>query len=306
MTALSESAPDREPASSGWAGPLAQDGPRVFTIPPGAPFLTALARGVYGALPAGADPAALADAQILLPTRRAARALARAFLASGPPGAPAAIAPRIRPIGDVDEDDLDWTTGLGSGDDPTLPAALEPARRRLLLAQLVSRWGERKGEAFAPGGALALADELARLLDSLYTEEIDADALQTLAPSDHAQHWEQSLEFLRIITAELPAILEADGCMDPAARRIAAIDRLATAWAGAPPAGPVIAAGSTGSAPAVARLMGVIARAPAGCVVLPGLDLEMDAAGWAAIDDPHPQMGLKRLLAALDVPREAV
>ena len=42
------------------------------------------------------------------------------------------------------------------------------------------------------------------------------------------------------------------------------------------PAGPVIAAGSTGTVPATARLLEVIASLPNGAVVLPGLDLSLD------------------------------
>lgn len=50
---------------------------RLFTIAPGLAFLPALARGTLARLGTGE---ALAAATILLPTRRAARALQAAFL----------------------------------------------------------------------------------------------------------------------------------------------------------------------------------------------------------------------------------
>ena len=44
--------------------------PRVFTLPPAAPFLTELARGLTEAFP---DPEALSRVTVLIPTRRAGR-----------------------------------------------------------------------------------------------------------------------------------------------------------------------------------------------------------------------------------------
>lgn len=74
--------------------------PKVFTIPAGAPFLDVLADALFagrlGTLPAPRDdPLALADVTILLPTRRAVRAL-RDLLVERL-GNDAAILPVIRP-----------------------------------------------------------------------------------------------------------------------------------------------------------------------------------------------------------------
>ncbi|MBM3566657.1 MAG: hypothetical protein FJX42_11170, partial [Alphaproteobacteria bacterium] len=74
----------------------------VFTIPAGAPFADALAAGILNRV--GGDPLALADARILVPTRRAARALSEAFLRCGA-GRPM-ILPAMTPLGDADEDEL--------------------------------------------------------------------------------------------------------------------------------------------------------------------------------------------------------
>ena len=50
----------------------------IFTIPPGASFVDALARGLLRR--ADGDPLVLARGTVLLPTRRACRALQEAFL----------------------------------------------------------------------------------------------------------------------------------------------------------------------------------------------------------------------------------
>jgi ATP-dependent helicase/nuclease subunit B len=103
-----------------------------------------------------------------------------------------------------------------------------------------------------------------------------------------------------------PPILDAMGRADPMARRVALMRRQAEAWAAHPPVDPVIAAGSTGSHPATARLLAAIAAMPSGAVVLPGLDRDLDAESWEALAPSHPQSGLKQLLAVIGCDRDAV
>ena len=90
---------------------------RLFTIPADVAFLPALTQAILsGNLPAVASPPRIEDLPrwtILLPTRRAVRSLGRSFLAAA--GRAAMLLPRIRPIGDVDEDLLgpDMPGGVG-------------------------------------------------------------------------------------------------------------------------------------------------------------------------------------------------
>ena len=79
-------------------------GPRLYTIPPDAPFLDTLASAVLsGDLPADCaapDRLALTRWTILLPTRRAVRAMRDSFLRiSGDPGAASSAHPRHRRCG---------------------------------------------------------------------------------------------------------------------------------------------------------------------------------------------------------------
>ena len=267
--------------------------PRIFSIAPQRSFLDELAKATIAATGDG-DPLAMPDVEIFLPTRRAVRELSECFLTLAGAGG-AVMLPRIRAIGDVDEDEASIVTGAAA-DELDLPPAVSEIERRVTLARFVVA----KQEAASSGGrwasALAAADEIASLLDSFYTEEIDPSVLSTIAPDNLADHWAQSLKFLTIVTDAWPSYLRETSRMDPAARRVRLINRLADAYRRTPPDHPVVIAGTTGSTPAVARLIDVIASLPRGCVILPGVDLAMDEATWRAVDDPHPQSGLKHLL----------
>lgn len=258
----------------------------VFTIPAGESFVDALARQLLAET--AADPLALADFLILLPTRRACRALQEGFLRASQ-GRPLLL-PRLQPLGDADEEIDDLADGLD------LPPIIPNLRRHLLLTRLVLAQG---AGGMTPEQAARLADELGRLLDQVQTEELSFRQLDQLVPAELAGHWQITLDFLRILTEHWPAILAQQGWSDGAARQVAALSRQAEQWAAAPPDFPIIAAGSTGSLPATARLLATIARLPQGRLVLPGLDRRLTAAEQREIDHTHPQYSLLKLVQSL-------
>src|SRR3954452_5330933 len=188
-------------------------GPNVYTIAPDRPFLDTLARGLVAL--AGDDPLLLPRMTVLLPTRRAARSLREAFLrltADGDDPAPLLL-PRLRPIGDLDDDTGIGDIGLAGADDATLaiPPAIPDVRRRLLLTRLVLGWSAAKDEtAMLPGQAAALAAALARLLDMAASEEADFSRLRDLAPAEYAEHWQLVLDFLEMLPNLWPPILAAE------------------------------------------------------------------------------------------------
>jgi ATP-dependent helicase/nuclease subunit B len=239
---------------------------------------------------------------VLLPTRRAVRALREAFLRQS--GGRALLLPQLRPIGDLDADalGLDPPDGASEAAGDSIPPAIPELRRRLLLTRLVLAWGERRGETpLLPGQAAMLARELARFLDEVTSERGDLAGLQALVPEDYAEHWQLVLRFLAIVTEHWPTILAAEGALDPAARRNAVLEAEAEAWRRDPPARRIVAAGIDGALPAAADLLAVIARLPRGAVLLHGLDPAIDAECWAAIEaDPtHPQHVAAQLLQRL-------
>src|SRR5438045_1163013 len=109
----------------------------LFHIPPRHAFVDALAHGLIDAY--GGDRLGFADALVLLPNRRAARALRDAFLRATD-GRPLLL-PRIRPIGDIDDDELSAAAEPALGEDATriddVPPAVAMERREALLARLV-------------------------------------------------------------------------------------------------------------------------------------------------------------------------
>ncbi len=286
---------------------LATPGPSVFTIPSHVPFVDALAAGVASSHASADDPLALARVLILLPTRRACRALQDAFLRHS--GGRALLLPRMVPIGDVDEDALQFDSlALQPADTwREIPPAIGDMRRRLLLARLVQESADQTGDGQLPiDQAVQLAGELSNLLDQVQTERLGFERLAGLVPEDYAVHWQLTLQFLEVLTGAWPQRLAAEGVIDAAERRNLLLAARAANWQRNPPPTPVIAAGSTGSIPATADLLAVVARLPAGAVILPGLDRDLDGAVWDLVEPSHPQFGLRQLLAHLGVSREEV
>lgn len=280
---------------------LAAPQPRWFNIEAGRPFLEDLARGLAEALAPG-GPQVLAAATVLTPTRRAGRDLADAFLTVSAGGA--VLLPQMRALGDLDEGEPPFEPGELALD---LAPAISSARRRYELARLAADHESALGRPLDAAGALDLADALAGFLDSVQIEEAEPLALIAgLVPEDLARHWQVSARFLELALAEWPRRLAAMGMMDVGERRVALLRALAARWRDAPPDHGVIAAGSTGSAPAVADLLAVIAALPLGCVVLPGLDLSLADSAWDEVGEQHPQGGLKRLLGRAGVGRGQV
>ncbi len=280
----------------------------IRSIPSDLSFVDALAGGLMAEI--GADHLALSEMLILLPNRRGCRALQEAFLRlAGERGGEnaALLLPRLLPIGDLDEEEIDLREAA-LGDTLGLAPALAPLRRQMLLARLIQQKSTAEGGmAFAQ--ALPLAQELARLFDQIETEGLDfANFDHLVEDADLARHWQTTRSFLAIVAEHWPAILAAEGAIDPARRRNLLLRRQAELWRKDPPAHPVIVAGSTGSIPASAELMQAVAGLKRGLIVLPGLDRAAAAEVWTAIaEDPsHPQFGLAALLAKLGVAREDV
>src|SRR5580704_11613043 len=302
---------------------------RVFSVPVSAPFLrTVIAALVDGRLVEGfvarAHPEMLARATLYLPTRRAGRLAREIFLDELKTDA--VVLPRIVALGYIDEDELAFaeeSDQYGGSAPLDIPPKLGELKRRLTLARLVSAWA--KGPVLAPlvvGGpasTLALAGDLARLMDDMTTRGVGWEALDGIVPDQLDQYWQHSFQFLQIARQAWPAHLEEIGRIEPAARRDLLIEAEARRLT-AHHDGPVIAAGSTGSMPATARFLHAIAALPQGAVVLPGLDTDLDEEAWQLIGgiqdaqgkfttppaSNHPQFAMHALLRRLGIMRNDV
>jgi ATP-dependent helicase/nuclease subunit B len=266
----------------------------LWSIPAGLPFLDALAARW---LSRHAD-APLAEGLILLPTRRAARALTEAFLRATD-GRPLLL-PRIAAIGAPDEAAL----ALG-GAALTLPPAMPQTERVAALSRLILALERASGHA--AGGLDAtwrLARELAALMDEAERAEVPlAAALRATVPEELAAHWQKTLTFLAIATEQWPAVLAEQGLMDPVGRQVRLLHAQAERWEAAPPAYPVWMAGITAGRPAVAHMARVVAGLPQGAVILQGLDRGMAEEVWTSLQHGHPQAGMQRLLGSLGARR---
>jgi ATP-dependent helicase/nuclease subunit B len=163
---------------------------RVFSVPVSVPFLrTVIAALVDGRLVPGfearADPARLAAATLYLPTRRAMRVAREVFLDEL--NADAAILPRIVALGDIDEDELAFaeeSEPLGGVAPLDIPPKLGELERKLTLARLVAAWARSPVTSplvvGGPASTLALAGDLARLMDDMVTRGVAWDALDGL------------------------------------------------------------------------------------------------------------------------------
>ncbi|MDX9689936.1 MAG: double-strand break repair protein AddB [Proteobacteria bacterium] len=258
----------------------------IFTIPPDRCFVTTLAQGLWEQTEG--DPLALSQMMIYLPTRRAGRALREAFLRVTEAGA--ALLPRMRPLGDVDEEDLDFTSVQEQDD---IPPAITPLRRQMLLIRCILA----KDPTLPYEQATGLAQSLGLLLDQVHTEGLDLSALHHIVPDYLSDHWKETLDFLSILFDTWPAILEEEGCIDPAQRRALIMKRQVETWQAMPPETPIIAAGSTGSHPAVGAMMAAIARLEQGEVILPGFDRALDPETREEIEETHPQFTMHHWLA---------
>lgn len=274
----------------------------VKSIPIEAPFTQALAS--YLLHETQGDPCALARYSVILPSQRACRALAEDLARQSPQGA--VLVPKLMSLGDLDPEELTLSPLL----DMELAPAISATARQGLLLQLILKHGSLMGP-YRSGPhrtvlAAQLAQSLGRLIDQMAWEGLDGSTLKDLVPETYATHWGVTLDFLKVITQFWPQILQERGLIDPAAQQRLLIEAYAQKWQADPPGFPVIAAGSTGSIPATAQLLHVIAQMPQGSIILPGLDRILPPCAWSALPITHPQYGMKNLLQILGCTREDV
>jgi ATP-dependent helicase/nuclease subunit B len=308
---------------------------RLFTIPPGAPFLPTFAKALMAGeivpgFPDTTDPLSLSAATIYVPTRRAARGLASELARLVPQAS--VFLPRILPLGGFEEIETGQLFApTDDGFEPDLPEAIGELDRRLVLAQLVQRWSAAISHAIVhfdkasgpamhadepflvastPVHAFALAQELAGLIDEFVIEGIAFEKLGALAPDNLDRYWNITLEFLKIAFQMWPQWLQENGRDDRVHRQALLIERRIAGLDAIAARGPQIVLGSTGTNKATAQLINAIAGLANGAVVLPGLDLSLDARAWenvgVAAAEGHPQSALKHLLERLDADRADV
>ncbi len=302
--------------------------PRVLNSPSAAPFLKSLAASVLdGSIwNAGApEPHDLPALTIYLPSQAAVEPLKLEFLWLSPNQA--TFLPRIRVLGEADPLDLFAAYGTRMASTPAAVALLEKAlaippafeeleRRIQLCARIMKAAADMRSTKLEPGerlfadvraaSAAAIASEIAALLDEAQSDAADFSRIDMLDAAQSSGGEQLALQLLRAVRRSWEAHKARAGKLDPQERRnrMMAIEAEFIRESRAP----VIVAGSTGSVAATMALMETLARRANSAIVLQGLDRDLDAPSWAAIENhpEHPQHGLHQLLARLDVGRDTV
>ena len=246
------------------------------------------------------DLTALADGVIYLPTRRAVHGLRQAFLQNAHKDGAVGknfLLPRMVALGDVGPDALEEDLGInhsfGEGDAgenfSNTPVASHA--RLLALAKIIITSGRFDVHH---GQALAMAHDLARLLDSLQIigKNIgDLDGIQL--SSDYAHHWQRNIKFLKnILQHHWQAYLQQHQQCDVVAynhemlrletERIKHDNARNENW--------YLVAGSTASRPQIAKFLHHIMQHPKGEVVVSGYLAPRNEGETEAVraDSAHP------------------
>jgi ATP-dependent helicase/nuclease subunit B len=280
--------------------------PALFTVPLGTSLTDALAAHLLTS-----SGEALPDTLILMPNNRAIKSLTESFVRQAKKGL---LLPRMVAVGDLALDEtlaslLDPIGGECSN--PVLPAIAE-IDRRILLTRLIQK--QRPNTSAVE--ALKLAKNLAAALDVLEVEEVGLSEVRELdLKPDMQTHWQTAYDDFLAIAADHYKELAARKQVSAPARRNRLLDRFATAL---PTDRPVIAAGITTAAPAIARLLKAVSRLPQGVVVWPHIDLGMSDDDWDALgpirregasditEETHPHFHLKLLLDRMGIRRDEV
>lgn len=293
---------------------------RVFLIPAHQRFLPALAEGLLAQIPRD-DPAALATYTLLLPTRRAARALREAFLTAA--GGRALLLPRMRALPGLSVEEADELALPALLD---LPPAVAPLTRQAVLSRIVLGIPRRFGGPLGAEQAWLLAGELATLFDEIAFEEADLELIETADPADFAAswlarldglvpdklavHWQITTKLLQAVVRDWNGWLQNQRLMDLGLARVRALIAQRRALEAAPPRERLIAAGigAGGTIPAATALLRCIASLPNGALVLQGMAEPITPSLADAIRraPSHPFAGQLKLLSDLGVEPNAL
>lgn len=225
---------------------------------------------------------AMARVQVILPTRRACLAVKNAFLRRSL--SHTFLLPQLIPLYEL------------NALNPDIPPAMPPLKRTLLLSRLCAQ----KPNIDTPEQALKVAISLGELLDEFYQFETDTSCLQELVNNPNfAEHWNETITFLDIITQAWPRILQEQGVIDMADRRIRLIDSYIHDLS-LKRESCVVVAGLDGGLPVVRRLLRTVDSLPKGYIFIQGVDPALSDDDVRHLPAYHYQADLHRILSALN------
>ena len=187
----------------------------------------------------------LTKIKIFLPNQRAVRELKNAFVKLH--GMDATLLPQITSLSNFDE-----SIYFTSDNYLNIPKPISPQERLLLFIRLITaRPDNFKIESLTYAQACYLAKELAALVDITNNENLSFSELENLVPEEYASHWQNTLQFLKIITEFYPQILAEKNLIDSSQYTRLLIQEQITCWKENPPQNQIIIAGTTATFPAI-------------------------------------------------------
>lgn len=276
--------------------------PNLYAIPAGVSFADAVASHMLQAQ-AGEG---LSRAVLLVPNRRSCAIMRRAFIRqlSGK----ASLLPRIFPLGESEDILLSLYGERALPIIGDIPPAMHESEHRYALARMIMAFEESLLRGGSLEYALKLADRLMALQESVIRHGVVLNTanLLALAEGDLSHHWQQTMQFLAILTESWPQWEAECGVITRAEREVRMTEALGELWKQSTPDYPVYVAGSTASQPATARLLKHIAELPDGHVILPGLDVTLPTEVWDALDEGNPLFHIRQFLNLWPMRLEAV
>ena len=271
----------------------------IYNISPRYSFLDVLAKYVLET--AKEQNLNIANDLILLPTRRSCRYLKEIFFNLN--GKNASLLPTIRSLGDIDENGIALLDYENEELEIDLPPAISSIERNLILSSMV----KVKMKDLSEEQTYSLAVDLAHLMDTVEMEELSFDNLKNIVSVEYSEHWQETLEFLKIITEEYPKVLAYYNLINPVARKVKLIEKQIDFWKKYPRKGRIFAGGSTGSLVPIAKMLKTIANMKNGFLILPGLDKNISDSDFEiltsdlTLNQNHPQYGLLKLIKGLSL-----
>ncbi len=245
---------------------------------------------------------ALADVIFLLPNRRTCTSLKEAFVRFN--GQRPTMLPKILPVGDFEEDDI-FLLNADNKEliDSLLPAIDDFERLFLFTKLIISKPVDYGLPEMTYAQALSLAKDLARLIDVSYYENISFSELKNIVPEQFSEHWQQTLEFLKIITDHWPAILKSRNMIDSINRKNLIIKAKTEFWKEKNTAQKIVIAGVSVGYKTILDLIKTVSEIENGEIYFYGIDKLLSDTDWELIEPTHPQYEHKQLLTYLNMNR---
>lgn len=228
------------------------------------------------------NPFEIAQTQVILPTKRACRAVKEAFIHQCKNKS--LLLPHLTALYDINTLEED------------IPQAISKLERTLLLSRLC----RLKPNIDTLEKGLMVAVSLGELLDEFYQFEANLDDLEKLVPnSEFAQHWNETIQFLEIIRTAWPTLLKERGQIDEMDRKIRLINAFTNKIIKNPPSHQIIIAGFDGAIPSVSRLICKLNEIGNNLILLHGFNSNLTTEDLKYISCNHYQYTFKKLIQIL-------